>query len=300
MSNEMLGFVGVGRMGGPMVERLLAAGHKVTIFDANEAALDALVEKGATKATSSQEVASVAEIVMTSLPMPQILEQVALGDAGISSGSKVKIMVDLSTTGPAVAKKVSKGLAEKDIIWLDCPVSGGIAGAVAGSLALMLSGPEAAFERVKPLVSIFGKPFYVGADAGLAQVAKLGNNLLAASAVVVTSEVMAMAVKAGLDPDIMIDIINVSSGRNSATQDKFPRSVLTGTFDFGFATGLSYKDVRLCIDEAEAMGVPMVAGSAVRQMLAVTNAKFGPDSDFTCIAKVLEEWAGVEIRSAKK
>ena len=102
---------------------------------------------------------------------------------------------------------------------------------------------------------------------------------------------------AGLDPAVMIDIINASSGRNSATQDKFPRAILPGTFDFGFATGLSYKDVRLCVDEAEALGVPMVLGAVVRQMLAVTNARFGPDSDFTSIAKVVEEWAGVEIRS---
>jgi 3-hydroxyisobutyrate dehydrogenase-like beta-hydroxyacid dehydrogenase len=107
---------------------------------------------------------------------------------------------------------------------------------------------------------------------------------------------MAMGVKAGLDAKTLIDIINAGSGRNSATQDKFPRSILPGTFDFGFATGLSYKDVRLCVDEAEALGVPMIVGAAVREMLAVTNARFGADSDFTMIAKVLEEWAGVEIR----
>ena len=105
-----------------------------------------------------------------------------------------------------------------------------------------------------------------------------------------------MGVKAGLDAKVLIDIINASSGRNSATQDKFPRAVLPGTFDFGFTTGLSYKDVRLCIEEAEAMGIPMVVGAAVRQMLAVTKARFGADSDFTFVAKVLEEWAGVEIR----
>jgi 3-hydroxyisobutyrate dehydrogenase-like beta-hydroxyacid dehydrogenase len=107
---------------------------------------------------------------------------------------------------------------------------------------------------------------------------------------------MAMGVKAGIDARVLIDIINAGSGRNSATQDKFPRSILPGTFDFGFATGLSYKDVRLCVDEAEALGVPMIVGAAVREMLAVTNAKFGADSDFTSIARVLEEWAGVEIR----
>ena len=129
----------------------------------------------------------------------------------------------------------------------------------------------------------FGKVFFVGEKAGLAQVAKLGNNLLAAAALVISSEALVMGVKAGIDPKIMLDIINAGSGRNSATQDKFPNSILPGTFDFGFATGLSYKDVRLCVDEAESLGVPMVVGAAVRQMLAVTNAKFGPTSDFTSI-----------------
>jgi 3-hydroxyisobutyrate dehydrogenase-like beta-hydroxyacid dehydrogenase len=175
-------------------------------------------------------------------------------------------------------------------------VSGGIAGAKNGTLAVMASGPRASFDQIEALLKVFGKVFFVGEKAGLAQVAKLGNNLLAAAAMVVSSEALVMGVKAGIDPKVMLDIINVSSGRNSATQDKFPRAVLTRTFDFGFATGLSYKDVRLCVDEAESMGVPMMAGAIVRQMLAVTNAKFGPTSDFTCIARVVEEWAGVEVK----
>src|ERR1700682_3519884 len=105
-----------------------------------------------------------------------------------------------------------------------------------------------------------------------------------------------MGVKGGVDAKVLIDIINASSGRNSASEDKFPRAVLPGTFDFGFTTGLSYKDVRLCIDEAEALGVPMVCGAAVRQMLAVTNAMYGVDSDFTSMCKVMAAWAGVEVR----
>jgi 3-hydroxyisobutyrate dehydrogenase len=125
---------------------------------------------------------------------------------------------------------------------------------------------------------------------------KLANNLLAAAALAVTSEAMVMGVKAGLNPRTMLDVINAGSGRNSASQDKFPKSVLPGTFDFGFATGLSYKDVRLCIDEAESMGVPMVVGAAVREMLAVTNAVHGADSDFTSICRVVESWAGVQVR----
>ncbi|HXV07171.1 MAG TPA: NAD-binding protein [Burkholderiales bacterium] len=149
---------------------------------------------------------------------------------------------------------------------------------------------------MEPLLKTFGKPFHLGEKAGQAQTMKLANNLLAASALAVTSEAMVMGVKAGLDPKTMLDVINAGSGRNSASQDKFPRAVLPGTFDFGFATGLSYKDVRLCIEEAEAMGVPMVAGAAVREMLAVTNALYGGDSDFTSICRVVESWAGVQVR----
>lgn len=284
-------------MGGPMTGRLLDAGHELTVFDASEAALKPLLERGAHRATSPKEVASAAEIVMTSLPTPDIVEQVALGADGLLQGTKIKTMVDLSTTGPGMANKVAKGLAEQGIQWVDAPVSGGIAGAKSGTLAVMVSCPQATFETVQPIVANFGKIFFVGEKPGLAQVVKLGNNMMAAAALVVASEALAMGVKAGIDPKIMVDVINVSSGRNSATQDKFPRSILPGTFDFGFATGLSYKDVRLCIDESEALGVPMVAGALVRQMLAITNAKYGPDSDFTCIARVIEEWAGVEIRA---
>ena len=208
-------------------------------------------------------------------------------------------MIDLSTTGPSAAKLVAAELAKHGIDWVDCPVSGGVAGATNGTLAVIVSGRKPVYERIEPILQVFGKLFFTGEKPGLAQSAKLANNLLAATALVITSEAMAMAVKSGVDAKTMIDIINVSSGRNSASQDKFPKAVLTRTFDFGFETGLSYKDVRLCVDEAEALGVPMVVGAAVRQMLAVTQAKFGAKSDFTSIAKVLEEWAGIEIGPAK-
>jgi 3-hydroxyisobutyrate dehydrogenase-like beta-hydroxyacid dehydrogenase len=294
---QSLGFIGLGRMGGPMVGRLLDAGHTLTVFDTNDDALQPLIARGAVRAGSAAEVASAAGIVLVSLPTPDIVQQVALGEGGVAEGARVKTMIDLSTTGPGVASRVAQGLAAHDIQSVDAPVSGGVKGARDGTLAVMISCPEATRGAVEPIVKIFGKTFYVGEKPGLAQVVKLGNNMLAATALVASSEALAMGVKAGVDPQVMIDVINASSGRNSATQDKFPRAVLPGTFDFGFATGLLYKDVRLCVDEAEALGVPMVLGSLVRQMLAVTQAKFGASSDFTSIAKVIEEWAGVEIRS---
>jgi len=300
MSGQMLGFVGVGRMGGPMASRLLDAGYSLCVFDTSAGAVEALVARGARAATSPAEVASTAEIVLMSLPTPPIVQAVALGDTGIAHGTSVKTVIDLSTSGPGVATLVARGLADHHIVQVDSPVSGGVAGAKGGTLAVMVSCPKASFATVEPILKHFGKLFYTGEKPGLAQTAKLANNLLAAAAMVVSSEAMAMGVKAGLDPKVLLEIINAGSGRNSATQDKFPRAVLPGTFDFGFATGLSYKDVRLCVDEAEALGVPMIVGAAVREMLAVTNAKFGADSDFTSIARVIEEWAGVAIRSAPK
>jgi 3-hydroxyisobutyrate dehydrogenase-like beta-hydroxyacid dehydrogenase len=296
MQSQTIGFVGVGRMGGPMASRLLDAGYALCVFDTSAAAVSPLTARGAKAAQSAEEVASSAEVVMMSLPTPPIVQAVALGERGILRGTRVTTLIDLSTTGPSVAKVVGRAAGERSVAWVDSPVSGGVTGAVKGTLAVMVSCAQPTFPQIDPLLKTFGKTFYVGDKPGLAQIAKLANNLLAAAALVVSSEAMAMGVKAGLDAKVLIDIINAGSGRNSATQDKFPRSILPGTFDFGFATGLSYKDVRLCVDEAEALGVPMIVGAAVREMLAVTNARFGADSDFTSIAKVLEEWAGVEIR----
>jgi 3-hydroxyisobutyrate dehydrogenase-like beta-hydroxyacid dehydrogenase len=297
MESQVLGFVGVGRMGGPMSSRLLDAGHSLCVFDTSADAVKPLAARGARIVGSPAEVASAARVVLMSLPTPNVVQTVALGEKGLCQGTTVKTVIDLSTSGPGMANAVARGLAERGITLVDSPVSGGVAGAKGGTLAVMVSCPKPVFAEVEPILKNFGRIFYTGDKPGLAQTAKLANNLLAAAALVVSSEALAMGVKAGLDAKVLIDIINAGSGRNSATQDKFPRSILPGTFDFGFTTGLSYKDVRLCVDEAEAIGVPMIVGAAVRQMLAVTQAKFGAASDFTCIAKVVEEWAGVEIRS---
>jgi 3-hydroxyisobutyrate dehydrogenase-like beta-hydroxyacid dehydrogenase len=296
MAKPTIGFIGTGRMGGPMAGRLLDAGYSLSVYDTQVEATKPLVARGARLAHSPAEVASASDIVLTSLPTPDIVKNVALGPNGISSGNRARIVIDLSTSGPGAAKLIAQEFAPRNMTLVDAPVSGGINGAVNGTLAVMVSCPKATLEVVEPILRNFGKLFYTGEKPGNAQTAKLANNLMAATALVITSEAMAMGVKGGVDARVLIDIFNSSSGRNTATSDKFPRAVLPGTFDFGFATGLSYKDVRLCIDEAEAMGVPMVCGSVVRQMLAITVAKYGASSDFTSIAKVLEEWAGVEMR----
>lgn len=296
MANETFGFVGVGRMGGLMTARLLEAGHKVCVYDTSGDAVAAMERRGAQAAVSARAVADIAETVFLSLPNPEIVQRAALGPGGLIEGGRVKRVVDFSTIGPRMAGLVADGLAARNITYVDAPVSGGLKGAREGTLAVMVACPKPVFSEVESILKTFGKPFLLGERAGQAQTMKLANNLLAAAAIAVTSEAMVMGVKAGLDPKVMLEVINTSTGRNSASQDKFPRSVLPGTFDFGFATGLSYKDVRLCIDEAESLGVPMVVGAAVREMLAVTNAMYGADSDFTSMCRVIESWAKVEVR----
>ena len=296
MAGQVLGFVGIGRMGGPMAGRLIDAGYSLCIYDTDAAAMKALAARGAKPCASAAEVGAGAAVVLASLPMPATVRDVALGERGIAAGGAVKIVIDLSTTGPRMAAEIAQALAPRGIAWADAPVSGGVAGAKAGTLAVMAACGKPTLAEIEPILKIFGRVFFVGEKPGMGQTAKLANNLLSAAAMTVTSEAIAMGVKAGLDPAVMLDVINAGTGRNSATQDKFPRAILTRKFNAGFAIGLLYKDVRLCIDEAEALGVPMVVGGAVREMLAITQAKFGAASDFTSVAKVVEEWAGVEIR----
>lgn len=292
---EHIGFIGLGRMGSRMAGRLLDAGHTLVIHDVRDEAVAAFVARAAEGARSPAEVANVAPLVFASLPSPPIVEQVALGPRGAIHGSKIKTFVDLSTTGPRVAAKIAAALASKNIAALDAPVSGGIKGAAEGTLSVMVSGPRAAYERTEPILKTFGKLFFMGEQPGLGQTMKLVNNLLGACAIAITAEGMAMGMKAGLDPSLMIDVLNVSSGRSSATQDKWPRSVLPRTFDFGFATALSLKDARLCLEEAEAMGVPRTVGNAVRDILARTYDTYGPDSDFTDMARLAEQDAGLDL-----
>ena len=293
-----IGFIGLGRMGGHMAGRLLDAGHTLTVLDLNAAAVQAMTDRGATAAATAREVADAAELVFASLPSPVIVEQTAVGPEGVVHGSAIRTFVDLSTTGPQVAGRVAKGLGAKGIASLDAPVSGGVKGAREGTLAVMVGGPQASFDALQPVLATFGKVFFMGETPGAGQTMKLVNNLLAACSIAITSEGMAMGSKAGLDPKLMIDVLNVSSGRSGATQDKWPRSVLPRSFDFGFATGLCFKDVRLCLDEAEAMGVPMIVGSSVRQFVSITNQLYGAESDFTVMAKVAETLARIDPEAA--
>ena len=288
------GFIGLGRMGGAMTRRLIAAGHSVIAYDVSPGACEAIAAQGARIAASARAVADEAPVVFLSLPNPGIVLDTVTGARGILGGRRLTTCVDLSTSGPEAAIRLAAALGERGVASLEAPVSGGIKGAREGTLALMVSGPSAAWAEVRPLLEIFGRPFFMGERAGAGQTMKLVNNLLGACAIAITAEGMTIGVKAGLDPARMIEVLNVSSGRSSATQDKWPRAVLPRTFDFGFATGLCLKDVRLCLAAARSLGVPIGVGTAVCELLERTVATWGADSDFTAMTKVVEADGGLD------
>jgi len=290
-----IGFIGLGKMGFPMARRLIEAGHQLVVFDQRKEAVDKLLAMGAQGASSPKDVADRTETVLASLPSLQASLEVATGENGVSEGKRVKRFVDLSTVGSHMAARIFDSLAKRNIVQLDSPVSGGVGGAEKGTLAVMVSGPRAEFELIKPALEVIGRVFFIGEKPGSAQTMKLANNLLSATAMVATSEAVVMGVKSGLDPSVMIDVINAGSGQNTASRDKFPRSILPRSFDFGFATGLMVKDVRLCLEEAKALGLSMEVAEAVGRLWEVVIRDMGPESDFTSAIKPIEKAAGVVV-----
>jgi len=255
---------------------------------------------GAQLASSPADVADCVETVMASLPSLQISEKVATGEGGVIYGKRIKRFIDLSTTGSRVAAKIAAALAKKNIVQIDSPVSGGVGGAAKGTLAVMVSGPKAEVDLVKDVLAVFGKVFVIGEKPGMAQTMKLANNFLSATAMAATSEAVAMGVKAGLDPAVMIDVINAGSGRTTASDQKFPQAILPRTFNYGFATALMLKDVRLCFEEAKGLNAPNAVMGAVLDQWETTNTEYGGDSDFTAIVKMIEKRADVIVGTEKK
>lgn len=293
-----LGFIGIGRMGNPMARRLLAAGHEVHVYDPSAEAVAQLVEQGAKAASSPADVASKVQIVLLSLPTPEVVLKVASGDNGLTSGSGgLRIVIDLSTSGPRGAAALAEALSAHGIEVADSPVSGGVAGAEAGKLSLMTACATETFAEIESILECFGRVNHVGERPGQAQLIKVINNLMSVTALAIASEGCVLAQKAGVDPAKLMEVVNTGSGRSNASEDKIPKYVLTRNFDFGFALGLSAKDARLCLDEAEALGVPMMVGSAARQLLLATKGQFGETGDLTEIVRTIETWAGVEVKA---
>jgi 3-hydroxyisobutyrate dehydrogenase-like beta-hydroxyacid dehydrogenase len=291
-----LAFIGCGAMGAPIAERLIDAGHALHIYDPNPAATTPLVARGAVVASSPRAAAEASEVAFACLPSPEVSRKVALDADGILACKGLSAYIEMSTVGSKTITAIAQGLATAGIPVLDSPVSGGPRGARAGTLSTMVSGARATFETVRPLLETVARNvFYIGEAPGLGQVTKLANNMISAAGMAAAFEASAMAVKAGVDARTLIDTVNASTGRNSATMDKFPAAVLTRSFDYGGKLSTMYKDVLLCLEEARDLNVPMWVGSNVVQLWFHAMTQGRGNEDFTALIKMIEDWAGVVV-----
>ncbi len=292
---DLTGFIGIGHMGGAIARRLLDAGHALIVYDRDAAACAAFEKLGASVAPSVRALADQAQVAFLCLPSVQASREVATEMAGANA---LRCVVETSTVGPASVREMAALLSPHGIEVIDAPVSGGPSGARAGTLSLMHSGAPEALARVMPLLSaISTRRFDVGAQPGLAQVCKLVNNAISAAGMVAACEATVLGVKAGLDAGTLLAAINAGSGRNAATLDKFPKSILTGTFDFGGPMGLMLKDLSLFIEQSQAYGVPGLMAPAALAAWEEAVRRTGFDADYTKLIQHMEADAGVTVRA---
>jgi 3-hydroxyisobutyrate dehydrogenase-like beta-hydroxyacid dehydrogenase len=282
-------------MGGHMAHHLLKAGFNLHIYDTNETALERCAALGANVCKSPSDVGNAADAVFVCLPTPAIVKDAVLGENGVIHGSRVKIYVDHSTTGPSVAKEIAEGLSVRQITVLDGPLAGGVAGAEAGTLSVMVSGARWAFEKLEPAFKSFGRNVvHVGDEVGQGQALKLVNNMIVGANLVVAAEAILFGVKFGLSADVILKMLNASTGRSFVTEQILER-VIDRKFEFGFRLELMRKDLRLCVNEADAVGAPMMVSALAKQFYELAHAHGHADEDMTVVVKELEEAFGVEI-----
>ena len=297
MTTTAMGFVGLGAMGRPMAINLVNSGQALVVRDPNAAASGVLAQRGATVADSVRAVADTAGIVLACMPSVAIAEQVVEEAA---AGSAIKSFINLGTTGSKFSQAAAAKLKAKGIAYLDAPISGGPPGAEAATLSIMCSGDQATFEAAKAgLEAMSGKLTYLGDRVGAAQTMKLVNNIMSFCNLVAASEAFTLGAKAGLDPEQMVEVVNASSGRNSASMDKIPKAILTRSFDYGGGNHIILKDLELWRQEAEAYDVPGYMGNLVRSLFRQMVREEGTDKDFTRIFMLMERMAGVEMKKTR-
>ena len=278
MASGEMGFVGLGNMGRPMAENLVKSGWNVVVHDA--AGTQARAPGGAKLAASNAALAARVEAIHLCVPDGRASESVAREIAAVS-GRRTRLVVDHSTIGPEAAVRVHALLAEHGVEYVDAPISGGVSGAVAATLAIMYSGPETTFETLRPVFeSVAGNVFRVGDAPGQGQAMKVLNNFLSGTAMAATAEAVAFGVRQGLDMKMILDVVNASSGRNTATTDKFPNRVLTGTWDAGFSSTQLGKDLGLYRDAADAIGASRPVSPAVLDLWRRLEAQ-EPNADIS-------------------
>lgn len=298
---DKLGFIGIGTMGTPMSKRLLAAGYQLVVYDVNPEATAPLLELGAEEASSPADLAERCGKAITMLPNSTIVEQVALGPSGLAEGfAPGSLLIDMSSSIPTSTRKIAAALAETSVAMIDAPVSGGPVGAAEGSLAIMVGGPEESYQSCLPILQAMGKnTFHIG-TIGSGHTLKTINNMMFAVNMLGVCEGLVTGVKAGLDPEKIVEVVSKSSGRSFALDTKAVRHILAKNFRPGFTTDLLYKDVDIATSLGRQLGVPMLAANLALQILATARGRGMNGLDNACIVKLLEEAAGVTVVASQQ
>jgi len=291
-----VGFIGLGKMGRPMTQRLLAAGYTVHVFNRSRGAVDALVAEGAKAAGSAAEVAQRADVVMTALPTPDSVQSVFAEVAAVARSGQ--LYIDHSTVSPGLNRTCAEQLKSRGANFLDAPVSGGPAGAQAGTLTVMVGGEQAVFDAGLPVLQAFGKNIRLCGQVGAGQVVKLINQLLVGIHTTAIAEAAVFGAAFGADPQIVLDLIGTSFGGSFMMTRNMPRFM---SRDFSGATPVSLilKDLGLIHDEAKAGGVPLLLGALAEQRFSEARARGMGDEDMAALVKLWEEAAGVNVGASK-
>jgi 2-hydroxy-3-oxopropionate reductase len=292
-----IGFIGLGIMGKPMAQNLVKAGHQLTVYDIAPGRTDELIEAGARQGSSGKDVAARSDIVITMLPNSPHVREAVLGPNGVLEGARPgTILVDMSSIAPLASREIAAKVQEKGVVMLDAPVSGGEPKAIAGTLAIMVGGPEDIFEKVKDILAAMGSSVTRVGDIGSGNVAKLANQIIVALNIAAVSEAMVLATKAGVDPEKVFQAIRGGLAGSAVLEAKMPLA-LKGNFKPGFRIELHIKDMANALDTAHELGVPVPLSSVVMEVLQALKSDGKAGNDHGGIIQFYEQLAKVQVRA---
>jgi 2-hydroxymethylglutarate dehydrogenase len=292
-----LGFIGLGAMGKPMAKRLLDGSHQLFVYDVDKDVVTEMEGLGAKGCASPKEVAAQVETVLLSLPNSAIVSHVVGGEDGVVAGIKEGAsIVDLSSVDPETTRKLAALAAGKGVSYMDAPVSGGVAGAAAGTLTIMVGGKASSVEKVTPILNQLGKKIVHVGDIGAGDAVKIVNNLLLGANMAALAEALVLGKKLGLEAATMSDIIGQGSGKSYVLDAKMEKFIMEGNFKPGFAVDLQYKDLGLALDAAKSTKMPLPMTSQALQLFEMARAKGFGNEDMSSVIKVWEELMDTEVR----
>jgi 2-hydroxy-3-oxopropionate reductase len=295
MANSTIGFIGLGIMGKPMTRNLIKAGYPLVVHNRSRGVVEELSKEGAQTATSPQEVAARSEVVITMLPDSPDVELVYAGEQGIFAGAKVgRLLIDMSSISPIVARKVAEQAEKQGCDMLDAPVSGGEAGAISGALSIMIGGKALAVERAMPIFQVLGKNIVHVGDAGAGQVTKAANQMVVGTTIAIVSEALVLAAKAGVDPAKVRQAL-LGGFAQSKILEVHGQKMLERNFKPGFRIRLHEKDMKIALGTGAEYGVPLMVTSEVAQMMTAMRSMGNGDLDHSALVTFIEQLSSAKL-----